>query len=70
MLADFLSVINFICILVIYATLLYMNNMIVGIQDEVNNLIDYYRVNEIQLKNLIKDINFQDRQILLRNTTT
>lgn len=70
MLADFLSVINFICILVIYATLLYMNNMIVGMQDEVNNLIDYYRVNENQLKNLIRDINFQDRQILLRNTTT
>lgn len=44
--------------------------MIVGMQDEVNNLIDYYRVNENQLKNLIRDINFQDRQILLRNTTT
>ena len=52
MLADFLSVINFICILIIYATLLYMNNTIVGLNEDVNDLLDYYRVNELQLKNL------------------
>jgi len=69
MLADFLSVINFICILIIYATLLYMNNTIVGLNEDVNDLLDYYRVNELQLKNLIKDINHQDRQILLKNTS-
>ena len=57
----FFSVLNFISIIILYATILYVYDLQVRLQFDFEMIKDYQRTNEEQLKNLIKDINKNDR---------
>lgn len=59
----FFSVLNFISIIILYATILYVYDLQVKTQYDFELVKDYQRTNEAQLKNLIKDINKNDRGI-------
>ena len=57
----FFSVLNFISIIILYATILYVYDLQVRLQFDFEMIKDYQQTNEDQLKNLIKDINKNDR---------
>ena len=55
-----LSIINFACILIIFTLILYMYGRLVDAENNISNLFEYRKYNEIQLQNLIKDVNSND----------
>lgn len=56
-----LSIINFVCILIIFTIILYMYGRLVDAENNISNLFEYRKYNEIQLHNLIKDVNNNDK---------
>ena len=56
-------IVNFICILILYVLVMYLFNKYMDIEEKVNSMVDYQVMNDRQLKNLISDINYNDRHI-------
>ena len=56
-------IINFICILVLYILVMYLFSKYMDIEEKVLDSVNYQMDNDRQLKNLIKDINYNDRHI-------
>ena len=56
-----LSIINFVCILIIFTIILYIYGRLVDAENNISNLFEYRKYNEIQLHNLIKDVNNNDK---------
>ena len=57
----FFSIINLSGILILFTMILFMYNKIIDNENSIISLKDYRNKNEIQLTNLIKDINTNDR---------
>jgi hypothetical protein len=55
--------INFICILVLYILIMYLFSKYMDIDDQLIDLNDYRVMNDRQINNLIKDINYNDHHI-------
>lgn len=55
------TLVNFICIMILYGVVLYTFGKYIDVEDDIQELKDYKAVNERQLKNLVKDINYNDR---------
>jgi uncharacterized membrane protein YvbJ len=58
-----LSIINFVCIIILITFILLFFGRIVDMENYINDLERYRKDNEIQLNNLIDDINKNDRLI-------
>lgn len=56
-------VINFICILILYILVIYLFNRYMDMEEKVSDFADYQVMNDRQLKNLIYDINYNDKYI-------
>lgn len=56
-------VINFICILILYILVIYLFNKYMDMEEKVSDFADYQVMNDRQLKNLIYDINYNDKYI-------
>lgn len=56
-------IVNFICIMILYVLVMYLFNKYMDIEEKVNSMVDYQVMNDRQLKNLISDINYNDRHI-------
>ena len=57
------TLVNLICIMILYGVVLYTFGKYIDVEDEIQELRDYKEVNERQLRNLVKDINYNDRYI-------
>lgn len=56
-------IVNFTCILILYLLVMYLFNKYMDIEEKVLNSLDYQVMNDRQLKNLIHDINYNDKHI-------
>jgi hypothetical protein len=56
-----LAIINFVCIMIIFIIVLYIYGRLVDAENNISNLFEYRKYNEIQLQNLIKDVNTNDK---------
>lgn len=56
-----LAIINFVCIMIIFTIILYIYGRLVDAENNISNLFEYRKYNEIQLHNLIKDVNNNDK---------
>lgn len=56
-----LAIINFVCIMIIFTLILYIYGRLVDAENNISNLFEYRKYNEIQLHNLIKDVNNNDK---------
>jgi hypothetical protein len=62
--SNFLMIfINFVCILVLYILVMYLFSKYMDIDDQILELNDYRTMNDRQINNLIKDINYNDQHI-------
>lgn len=59
----FFSIINLTGILILFTMVIFMYNKVVDNENSIISLKDYRKKNEIQLNNLIKDINANDRYL-------
>ena len=59
----FFSMINFTGILILFIMIVFMNNKVIENENSIISLNDYRKKNEIQLSNLIKDINTNDKYL-------
>ena len=57
------SIVNFICILMLYAIVIFSYGKIIDNENSTSSLFEYRRQNEIQLSNLVRDVNVTDAQI-------
>ena len=62
-LSIFMSITNFVCILIIFTIILYIYGRIVDNDNNIIKLFEYASYNEIQLKNLVKDVNHNDKYL-------
>lgn len=58
-----MSIINFICILVLYLIVLFLYGKYMDIDEHLNNVMDYQVINDRQIKNLVQDVNYNDKHI-------
>jgi hypothetical protein len=58
-----LAIINFVCIMIIFIIVLYIYGRLVDAENNISNLFEYRKYNEIQLQNLIKDVNTNDKYL-------
>jgi len=58
-----MSIINFICILVLYLIVLFLYGKYMDIDEHLNNVMDYQVINDRQIKNLVHDVNYNDKHI-------
>jgi hypothetical protein len=58
-----MSIINFICILILYLIVLFLYGKYMDIDEHLNNVMDYQVINDRQIKNLVQDINYNDKHI-------
>lgn len=56
-----LAIINFVCIMILFTIILYIYGRLVDAENNISNLFEYRKYNEIQLHNLIKDVNNNDK---------
>ena len=56
-------IVNFVCIMILYILVMYLFNKYMDIEEKVTSLLDYQVMNDRQLKNLISDINYNDKHI-------
>lgn len=56
-------VVNFICVLVLYLMIMYLFSKYMDMEEKINDLIEYQEMNDRQLKNLVKDINYNDNHL-------
>lgn len=56
-------IVNFVCILILYILVMYLFNKYMDIEEKVLDFTDYQAMNDRQLKNLIHDINYNDKHI-------
>lgn len=62
--SNFLMIfVNFICILVLYILVMYLFSKYMDIDEQIVELNDYRTMNDRQINNLIKDINYNDQHI-------
>lgn len=59
----FFSIVNFTGILILFTMVMFMYNKVIDNENSIINLKDYRKKNEIQLSNLIKDINANDKYL-------
>lgn len=59
----FFSIVNFTGILILFTMIIFMYNKVVDNENSIISLKDYRNKNEIQLNNLIKDINTNDKYL-------
>lgn len=59
----FFSIVNFTGILILFTMIIFMYNKVVDNENSITSLKDYRIKNEIQLNNLIKDINANDKYL-------
>ena len=59
----FFSIVNFTGILILFTMITFMYNKVVDNENSIISLKDYRKKNEIQLNNLIKDINANDKYL-------
>ena len=59
----FFSIVNFTGILILFTMIIFMYNKVVDNENSIISLKDYRNKNEIQLNNLIKDINANDKYL-------
>lgn len=57
------TVVNFICIMVLYGVVIYVFGKYMEVTDAIIELQNYRSINEAQLKNLVKDINYNDNYL-------
>ena len=57
------TLINFLCIMILYGVALYTFGKYIDLEDQIQELQDYKEVNERQLRNLVKDMNYNGRYI-------
>lgn len=58
-----MSIINFICILILYLIVLFLYGKYMDIDEHLNNVMDYQVINDRQIKNLVHDVNYNDKHI-------
>lgn len=58
-----MSIINFICILILYLIVLFLYGKYMDIDEHLNNVMDYQVINDRQIKNLVQDVNYNDKHI-------
>jgi hypothetical protein len=56
-----LSIINFVCIMIIFTIIIFIYGRLVDAENNISNLFEYRKYNEIQLHNLVKDVNNNDK---------
>lgn len=56
-------IVNFVCILILYILVMYLFNKYMDIEEKVSDAISYQISNDRQLKNLVQDINYNDKHI-------
>lgn len=56
-------VVNFICVMVLYLIIMYLFSKYMDMEEKINDLIEYQEMNDRQLKNLVKDINYNDTHL-------
>lgn len=62
--ANFVMIfINFVCILILYILVMYLFSKYLDIDEQIIELNDYKDMNDRQISNLIKDVNYNDRHI-------
>lgn len=59
----FFSIVNFTGILIIFTMMILTYNKVVDNENSIISLNDYRKKNEIQLNNLIRDININDKYL-------
>lgn len=59
----FFSIVNFTGILIIFTMMIFTYNKVVDNENSIISLNDYRKKNEIQLNNLIRDININDKYL-------
>lgn len=59
----FFSIVNFTGILIIFTMMILTYNKVVDNENSIISLNDYRKKNEIQLNNLIRDINTNDKYL-------
>ena len=57
------TLINFVCIMILYGVTLYTFGKYIDLEDQIHELHDYKEVNERQLRNMVKDMNYNGRYI-------
>lgn len=58
-----MSIINFICILILYLIVLFLYGKYMDVDEHLNNVMDYQVINDRQIKNLVHDVNYNDKHI-------
>jgi hypothetical protein len=58
-----LSIINFVCVIIIFSFMLLFFGRIIDIENSVQEFQNYRKNNEIQLNNLVNDVNATDKRI-------
>jgi heme/copper-type cytochrome/quinol oxidase subunit 2 len=56
-------VINFILVIVSFVIKFFMFTKIINLEDGLKTCLDYIETNELQMKNLVNDINFNDDKL-------
>lgn len=59
----FFSIVNFTGILIVFTMMIFTYNKVVDNENSIISLNDYRKKNEIQLNNLIRDINTNDKYL-------
>jgi hypothetical protein len=57
------TLVNFISILILYLIVLHVYGKYIEMEESVESVAIYQQNNERQLKNLVKDINYNDRYL-------
>lgn len=57
------TMVNFVCIMVLYGVVIYVFGKYMEITDAISELQNYRDLNQTQLNNLVKDINYNDNYL-------
>ena len=57
------SIVNFVCIMVLFGSVLYTFGKYAQIKHDVEDLLLYREINEKQLQNLVQDLNYNNRYL-------
>jgi len=57
------TMVNFVCIMVLYGVVIYVFGKYMELTDAISELQNYRDLNQTQLNNLVKDINYNDNYL-------
>lgn len=57
------TMVNFVCIMVLYGVVIYVFGKYMELTDAISELQNYRDLNQSQLNNLVKDINYNDNYL-------